>query len=631
MKNVFTWSILLLSLLSLSSCGKRFYIEEYQFNVVSVKPGYWDNGAITRYPSVDVRVEGPDTHDWEIIISPANGATPYSESVVTGQLRTITLEGIGLSADLREIGLTIQAVHVGTGQTLASYRQYKATLEGNFTPPETIHVTSLSMTVDEESSSLTITDGHRAAMDVMPYVSGSLTLSYTKDATETGAISCKVSQTDGKHLTLSQDGIVPGESSFTIPFTAAEAGTGSFSVTLKGNGPETVLVISYVVKSSPYEATFTPRHFTFADQIDAHGTVDIFGFKEGEKCDVIVYWKETTSGNEGSTPYKGVDAKAPLDVVLWKAGEATVGQQYVFWAEVFQEGKTQIAAKTKEQSVSPFALKFVWTDARGNSIAADGKVCSWANEVACSLEVQTASWAPEYISKVSVKDNTAGRTYFSQEPVANTDGCYSFEIKEHQTRGVHSISVTLETQEGDYTIETGMTFIDVWTVSPFTTSSSALQAKITGPAASVKTDCTVGFTLYGYAHWDYTVAEKDGNGQQVNTPKEAQKYIGSRTEPFTVEKGTANGSSVRLATSLEFKVAMRMLKDRCSGKPFSESGLTASRWSGSNIENYTPENSKTLVTFSVKADDAFYNDFNDLEIEVSSKLKSTLKDSGILY
>ena len=60
------WSILVLALISVSSCRKKFSILEYQMNVVSVKAGTWENGEITRYPSVDIRIDGPDAQDWEI-------------------------------------------------------------------------------------------------------------------------------------------------------------------------------------------------------------------------------------------------------------------------------------------------------------------------------------------------------------------------------------------------------------------------------------------------------------------------------------------------------------------------------------------------------------------------------------
>jgi len=633
-RHITLWSALfLLTLLSASSCGKKFSILEYQLNVLSVNAGYWDNGSIIRYPSVEVRVEGPDSQDWEIIVSPANGAMPYTEPAVTGRSRTITLEGIDLNADQREIGLTIQAIHVNTGEVLATYKQYKATLEGNFAPPappETIFVTSLSMVIEQETSSISVTDGHRATMDVLEHYSGSLLLSYNKEETETDPISCTLSQTgESSLITLSEEGIIQEDSSFTIPFTSGEPGTGSFSIILKGKGPETVLVVSYIVKTRPYEATFTPNHFTFASQYDAHGTVNAFGFREGEKCDVILNWKETTTGNEGSTRYEGVDAKTPLDVILWKAGEAAVGQDYIFWAQVYEEGETEPVATTEEQSVSPFALTYAWTDAHGDSTAPGNAVRSWASSSICQFDVVTASWAPEFIKMITIKDVTAGRSYSSQEPVADTEGFYRTEMK-HPKRGVHNFTVTLETEEGNFTFETEMTFIDVWTVSPYAKGSS-LYLILTGPVSSLKTDCNMSITLHGYALWDYTLAETNESGQKVNTPQQAKVYIGSRTEPFTIENGTSSGSHIKVKPIAGlFNIAMRMLKDKCSGKPFSMTGITATRWNGDTATSYTPDASSTFVRFDIAADDPFYEDFNEVYTDIS-QLKSTLSDNGIYF
>lgn len=631
---IFSWiALFFLTLISFSSCQKRFDILEYQFTVVSVTPGYWQNGQIARYPSVQVRVDGPDSHEWDITVSPENGAQPYVESTVTGRQHSIVLEGINLSEDRREIGLTIQATHVNTGEVLATTRQYKATLEGDFTPPappETIFVTSLSMVVGEESSAVTVTDGHSATIDIMEGYSGTLIISYRQDATETDPITCTLAQATGdSHITLSQEGIIREDSRFIIPFTAKEPGTGSFSVILKGNGQETVLAVSYVVKSRPYEATFEPNRFTFADQYDAHGTVRIFGFQDGEKCDVILFWKETTTGQEGSTSYKGVDAKAPLDVVLWKAGEAKPGYSYLFRADVYEEGKTKPAATSEEMTVSPLAITFAWTDAKGKPVGADEAVRSLASSDVCKLDVKMASWATEFISKVAVDDKTTGRSYTSQDPLAGEEACYGFEMK-HPSRGVHNFSITLETVEGKYTFVTEMKFVDVWTVSPYAKGSS-LYITFTGPASSIKTDCNMNITLYGYAIWDYTVAETNAGGQKVNTPKQEKIFIGQRTEPFTIEKGTAKDSDIKVKPIAGlFTIAMRMLKDKCSGKPFSMTGITATRWDGDKVTSYTPESSNTFVRFEITADAPFYDDYNDLETNIS-KLKSTLNQNGIYY
>lgn len=622
-----------MALLSVSSCQKKFSILDYQFNVVAVKAGYWENGKITSYPSIDVRVEGPDTQDWEITISPDNGAMPYTEPVVTGRLRTITLEGIDLSKDRREMGLTIQATHANTGEVLATYRQYKATLEGNFDPPvpeETISLTGLSVVVGDESSSVSITDGHRATVDILEKGSGNFVVTFSKDETETGDISCTLSQTEGQsHITLSQEGIVKGESSFTIPFTSGEPGTGSFSVILKGKGPQTVLVVSYIIKSRPVEATFTANHFTFADLYDAHGTVSVFGFKDGDKCDIILYWKETTTGDEGSTQYEGVDAKTPLDVLLWKSGEAAVGKNYVFWAEVYELGGAKPVAVTEKQTVSPFAIDWSWTDAHDSPAGPEESVRSWASSSICQFDVKTASWAPEFINMVTVKDVTAGRTYTSQEPVAETDGFYNFEMK-HPKRGVHQFTVTLETTEGKFTFETEKTFVDVWTVSPYAKGSS-LYLLITGPVSSLKTDCNMSITLRGYALWDYTVAETNESGQKVNTPKQAKVYIGSRTEPFTIEKGTTAGSHIKVKPIAGlFSIAMKMLKEKCSGKPFSMTGITATRWNGESATQYTPEKSNTFVIIDILPEAPFLEDYNELTTDIS-QLKPTLSDNGIFF
>lgn len=637
LRRITIWGILsLLTLMTVSSCRKRFSILDYQFNVLSVQAGTWEDGQITRYPSVEVRVDGPDAQDWEISIAPDNGAMPYTEPAVTGRNCSIVLEGIDLSKDHREMGLTIKATHVNTGEVLATYRQYKASLEGNFdpvvppAPKETIFVTGLSLVIDEESSSISVTDGHSATVDVLENYTASLIVSYSQDESETGPVSCTISQTEGKnHVTISQEGITQGESSFTIPFTSAEPGTGNFSVILKGNGPETVLVISYLIKSRPYEATFTPNHFTFADLYDAHGTVNAFGFRDGEKCNVVLRWKETTSGETGSSSYKGVNAKAPVDVILWKAGKTALGKAYVFWAEVYEEGETEPVAVTEEKEVSPFAISWAWTDTQGNPSGSDDVIRSWASSSTCKLDVKTADWAPEFIKNVTIKDVTAGRTYSSKDPIAGTKGDYGIEMK-HPNRGPHQFSVVLETTEGDYSFQTEKTFIDVWTVKPYAKGTS-LYLNFTGPASSIKTDCNTEITIYGYAIWDYTVAETDASGNKVNTPKQAMEYIGKRTEPFTIESGTASGSNIKVKPIAGlFTVAMKMLKEKCSDKPFSMTGLTATRWNGQSIVTYTPAKSNTFVKFTFNTDDLFKEDYNELETDIS-QLATTLNSNGIYY
>ena len=624
--------VLLLLVFFVSSCGKKFDITEYQLSTVSVTPGYWENGGITRFPSVNVRVSGPEKQLWEVTVTPENGGTPYEESFETGASCNVVLEGITLSDTRREMGITIRVTHVGTDEVLTVNRQFKATLEGNFEPPkpqETIHVTGLAKVVGEESTAITLTDSYSATVDVMERYSGFLVLSYKTDPTEEGPVSCQITfpETEGNtpQLTISTEGITREDGRITLPFTSKEPGTGSFTITLKGKGAETVFTVSYIVMGRPYEATFTPRRFVFAKKYDAHGTVHVFGFREGEKCNVVLHWKEVETGTEGSTSYPDIEARTPLDVILWKAGEVNENSSYSFWAEVFIDGKESPVATTEAQTVRPFAIGLVWYDAKGEILAQSDKVRSWKSSSTCTLEVRTASWAPDSITHVSVIDITAERSYSCAEPAPETEGYYKFEFK-HPQRGVHQFTVTLETTEGDFTFETEKTFIDVWTVSPYADGSS-LYATLNGPLSSIKSDCNITFTLAGYALWDYTVAEIDDNGQHVNTPKQATKYIGSRSEGYTIEKGTANGGRLRLVSG-QFKLAMRMLKGKCSGKPFSLTGLTASRWSGDSVVTYTPEDSKTIIDFIIKADDAFLNDFNELESDIS-KLKPTLESNEI--
>ncbi len=624
--------LLVLVMAGASSCKKAFSIADYQMNILSVRPGAWEDGEITRYPSVDLRVDGPDTQNWEIIISPAGGASPYSEMAVTGRIKTIVLEGIDLSKEKREMGITIRAVHVNTGETLATNSQYKASIEGDFDPvseQETISVTALSLVSGEQSSPITVTGGHRASLDLMEGYAGSLVLSYSQAESETEAISCTLSQTEGKDfLILSPEKIIRGESAFTIPFSTGKAGSGSFSITLKGKGPETVFTISYIIKSSPYEATFTPNRFTFAEAYDAHGTVEVFGFQEGDKCDVILHWKETTTGEEGSTSYPAVDAKSPIDVLLWKAGEAAVGKEYIFWADVFEQGKAEVAATTAEQAVKPFALELSWTDARGNLVS-DGEVRSWSSSSKCVLGVKTAPWATEFITKVSLKDITTKKTYSTKEVASQEEGLYNIRMT-HPDRGEHQLTVTLQTSEGDFTFDTGITFIDVWTFTPYVKGSS-LYAEFRGPTPSIGIDCSLNVLFKVYAAWDYTVAETNSEGQQVNTPKQHIAYVRNKGVDHTVPAGTASGTVIKFQeVSGLFNIALSMLKPMGKDKPFSDTGLTATRWEGGNVVSYTPPASKTMVSFSVTVVETFLNDYNEVLPDIS-QLKSILEENDILY
>ena len=635
-RHILSWSILLILLtLGVSSCKKGFSITDYQMNILSVRPGAWVDGEITRYPSVDLRVDGPDTQNWEITISPANGASPYSEMAVTGRIKTIVLEGIGLSKEKREMGITIRAVHVGTGETLASNSQYKASIEGDFdpvvppAPQETISFTALTLVSGEESSPITIAGGHKATLDIMEGYSGSLVLSYDQTGGEAEAVSCTLTQTEGKdNLILSPEKIVRGESSFTIPFSAGTPGTGSFSITLKGNGPETVLTVNYIVKSFPHEATFTPNHFTFAELYDAHGTVEVYGFREGEKCDVILHWKETTSGEEGSTSYPGVDAKAPIDVILWKAGETAVGKEYLFWAEVFEEGQTEPAAITEKKAVTPFSVELSWTDARGNLVT-DGKIRSWSSSSKCVLGVKTAPQTTEFITKVALKDITTEKTYSTKEPASQKEGLYNIRMT-HPIRGEHQLTVTLQTTEGDFSFETGMTFIDVWTFTPFVRGSS-LFADFRGPASSITMDCALTVLFKVYAAWDYTVAETNSEGQHVNTPKQATIYVRSKGVDHTVPAGTSSGTEIKFQEAAGlFNAALALLKPMGRDKPFSDTGLTATRWEGGNVVSYTPAASKTSVAFSVTVAESFLKDYNEVLPDIT-QLIPILQENGILY
>jgi hypothetical protein len=138
-------------------------------------------------------------------------------------------------------------------------------------------------------------------------------------------------------------------------------------------------------------------------------------------------------------------------------------------------------------------------------------------------------------------------------------------------------------------------------------------------------------TLRGYALWDYTVAETNESGQKVNTPKQAKVYIGSRTEPFTIEKGTTAGSHIKVKPIAGlFSIAMKMLKDKCSGKPFSMTGITATRWNGESAAPYTPEKSNTFVIIDILPEAPFLEDYNELTTDIS-QLKPTLSDNGIFF
>ena len=85
--------------------------------------------------------------------------------------------------------------------------------------------------------------------------------------------------------------------------------------------------------------------------------------------------------------------------------------------------------------------------------------------------MKTAPQTTEFITKVSLKDITSEKTYSTKEPVSQEEGLYNIRMT-HPTRGEHQLTVTLQTTEGDYSFDTGMTFIDVWTFTPFVRGSS---------------------------------------------------------------------------------------------------------------------------------------------------------------
>ena len=79
-----------------------------------------------------------------------------------------------------------------------------------------------------------------------------------------------------------------------------------------------------------------------------------------------------------------------------------------------------------------------------------------------------------------------------------------------------------------------------------------------------------------------------------------------------------------------FNVALNLLKPMGRDKPFSETGLTATRWEGGNVVSYTPPASKTMVSFSVTVAEPFLNDYNEVLPDIS-QLKSILEENDILY
>ena len=243
--------------------------------------------------------------------------------------------------------------------------------------------------------------------------------------------------------------------------------------------------------------------------------------------------------------------------------------------------------------------------------------------------MKTAPQTTEFITKVSLKDITSEKTYSTKEPVSQEEGLYNIRMT-HPTRGEHQLTVTLQTTEGDYSFDTGMTFIDVWTFTPFVRGSS-LFADFRGPASSIVTDCSLTVLFKVYAAWDYTVAETNSEGQHVNTPKQATLYVRSKGVDHTVPAGTSSGTEIKFQEAAGlFKAALALLKPMGRDKPFSETGLTATRWEGGNVVSYTPAASKTSVAFSVTVAEAFLNDFNEVLPDIT-QLIPILQENGILY
>lgn len=631
---------------SLSSCERPFDISSYEVKLVESYPGTLSSGTVLSNPSIAVLVDGPAEREWKVEVG--SGDLAGTEALaVTG--RRVEFPVRGLSAERPEALVSVVVRDHASGEVLSVRRRLRIYLEdlskpggdggtdGPDVPPvvtPSLVVSSLTLLVGGPGSSvsetaLSLADG-QPSFEVQKGCSGSLVVGYACSGDDGLSVSLDVRTEDGALIKIPDGSVTRSASSFTIPFRAISEGSGRLEITLTGEKSSASVLIGFTVLPDGRVIEFVPDTFTFAEQNEAKGTIKFMGFPEGERCDVVLCYKERDSGDEGKSEYRDVDTGIPLRVLLWEAGGAASWHEVSYWAELYAPGETEAFYVTPVTKVYPFRPEFLWWQEDGTGVREGSPVRSTASGAVSRLAVVTGSHLPGHITQVVIRDSRQGKSYTATSPERDTDGYYVFEMV-HPKKGEHTFSVTFVTDEGDYRYSFGKRFCDVWTVIPFVDGSS-LYADLRGPELTLDTRCELEIFVDIYAVFDYTIA-MERNGQKTDEPTRWWHYIETRGLDYIIPSGTAQ-VTLKIQSGW-VNTSLRHIKSVAGGLPWSVTGGTATRWvkngnGGMTAMTYTPAASKPGVLLALKADSYFYGACNDIVLDYS-KLKGTLDSNGFVY
>ena len=496
---------------------------------------------------------------------------------------------------------------------------------------ETIKIEGASLSAFGEKNQLKVHGGHSTSLEIEKDALAELCVTYSVTEYETGAIEYSISPSGGNEiLSVVGSELDSDNRQLKISLKALSEGDGKFAVTLRGVGPETTLNVSYSVIVVERKVDLSYDRFIFAENYDAYGTVTMSGFRGGEKCTVLLYLTLQNKVEERRAEYHDVNPSEQFRILLWKAGEARDWNSPRFRIEVLIPGREEAVASTTLSSPTVITPAYYWISGDGVSVRGNEGVRSYAPDSNVQLTVVLGYMCNGHVNKVTVEDCTSGKTYSNSQPEPNSDSYYIFGIR-HPSCGKHTFVVTLDTDEGVYSLSFDKEFVDVWTVTPFIDGSS-LYADLRGPEQTLGTRCALEIFVEIYAVFNYTVAVEH-NGEKVDEPSRWWHYIETRGLDYTIERGTGQ-TTLKIQTGW-VNTALRHIKSVAEGLSWSVTGGKATRWmknaqGGMSIINYTPSSSKPGVILTLKADNAFYASGNDIVLDFS-KIGGTLSANGIVY
>ena len=631
------WSGLLAGLACMlfcvTACGPSFDISQYSVKVLESYPGTMSDGIVIVYPSIAVQVSGPSEREWRITVG-AQGLPGTDALTVTG--RRVAFSVWGLSPERPEAFATVVITDRESGEVLASRRRVRLYLDdiseqggggGPEDPPvetSSLDFSSLSLLTDGDSMSLPVVDG-KTAFEIQKGCSGSLVVSYSSSSDDDSRVSLHIQSEGSTHLRIPDGTLTRSRSSFSVPFTALSEGSGRIGIVLTEDSMSASLTVDYTVLPDGRVIELVPDVFTFAEQNDAMGSILFMGFNEGERCDVVLRWRERDSGEEGRMEYRGVDTGSPLRVLLWEADMAASWNEVSCWAELYVSGQGEPLYVTPVTKVYPFRPELLWWESDGKAVREGEVVRSASTGSACRLGVTVGLSRQEAVTRITVRDLRQGRSFVSTSAEPETEGCFVTDMV-HPSKGRHDFVATFETAEGTYSYSFSQSFCDVWTVLPFVDGHS-LYAELRGPERTVGERCELRISVDIYAVFDYTVAV-ERNGEKINEPARWWHFVERRGLDYTIEKGTAQGE-LKIQSGW-VNTSVRHIKSVAEGLDWGVTGGTATRWVSSRTVQYKPQASKAGILLTLGVNESFRMAGNDVVLDLS-RIQGTLDERGIVY